>query len=456
MKKLLAIVLSLAVTISLALPTQALTTAAAKKTFKNKNLEFYMFQGGWGKSFEEAVVKNFEKAYGVKVTLVASPRIGDKLRTRMVAGKSPDVILFNWNDSTSAGINEALQKERGFMDLTPMLNEKALDSSSKLADQFLPGFLDSIKCSPYQDGKVYLLPLFYSPTGLMSNKTYMDKNGYKAPKTWDEFFKLGDTIKKNDGRALFTYQGIYPGYLEELIWPAIAGAVGAKGVEKIFNYQAGSFKNATVKKVLTNIQNIAKNGYLMEGTVAMNHTQSQSAMMMGKAAFITNGTWMDGEMKDAPREDGFKFQLSAPPALTASDKQYSFTSIETIYIPATAKNPELAKEFLKFLFTKDSQKLAASTVKAVMPIKGSVELNKSTLPETTLGYYSMFDQGVLPLVSTWASLPAGSKINMNDEVFNKPMTKVMNGQMTVDQWMDDVEKAMAQCRADLAKAAAEE
>jgi N-acetylglucosamine transport system substrate-binding protein len=68
----------------------------------------------------------------------------------------------------------------------------------------------------------------------------------------------------------------------------------------------------------------------------------------------------------------------------------------------------------------------------------------------------MFDKGVLPLVSTWASLPAGSKINMNDEVFNKPMTKVMNGQMTVDQWMDDVEKAMAQCRADLAKAAAEE
>lgn len=454
MKKLLAIVLSLAVMISLALPAQALTTTTTKKVFKNKKLEFYMFQGGWGKSFEEAAVKKFEKAYGVKVTLVSSPRIGDKLRTRMVAGKSPDVILFNWNDT--AGINEALQKEKGFLDLTSLLNEKALNSTSKLKDQFLPGFLDSVKCAPYQDGKTYLLPLFYSPTGLMSNKTYMDKNGYKAPKTWDEFFKLGDTIKKSDGRALFTYQGIYPGYLEELIWPAIAGAVGAKGVEKIFNYQAGSFKNATVKKVLANIQNIAKNGYLMEGTVAMNHTQSQSAMMMGKAAFITNGTWMDGEMKDAPREDGFKFQLSAPPALTATDKQYSFTSFETVYIPATAKNPELAKEFLKFLFTKDSQKTAAETAKAVMPIKGSLELNKATLSETTRGYYSMFDQGVLPLVSTWAALPTGSKINMNDEVFNKPITKVMNGQMTVDQWMDDVEKAMAQCRSDIAKAAAEE
>lgn len=448
MKRIFAVVLSLVIMLTLALPAQAITSAPAKKVFKNKTLDFYMFQGGWGKTFEEQVVKNFEKAYGVKVNLVASPKIGNTLRTRMVAGKTPDVILFNWNDA--AGINEALQKERAFLDLTPMLNEKALDSSSKLKDLFLPGFLDSTKCAPYQDGKTYLLPLFYSPTGLMSNKTYMDKNSYKAPKTWDEFFKLGDAVKK-DGRALFTYQGIYPGYLEELIWPAIAGAVGAQGVEKIFSYQAGSFKNATVKKVLANIQNIAKNGYLMEGTVAMNHTQTQTAMMMGKAAFITNGTWMDGEMKDSPREDGFKFQLSAPPALSATDKQYSFTSIETVYIPAAAKNPELAKEFLKFLFTKDSQKLAAQTVKAVEPIKGSLELNKTILPETTLGYYSMFDNGVLPLLSTWKALPVSSKINMNDEVFNKPMTKIMNDQMTVDQWMDDVEKAMTQCREDIKK-----
>ena len=36
-----------------------------------------------------------------------------------------------------------------------------------------------------------------------------------------------------------------------------------------------------------------------------------------------------------------------------------------------------------------------------------------------------------------------------------PMTKIMNGEMTVDQWMDDVEKAMAQARDDIAKDAAQ-
>ena len=374
MKKVIAIILSLMLVLSITLPAAAITTTkTTPKVFKNKTLDFYMFQGGWGKDAEVAIVKKFEAKYGVKVNLVASPKMGDLLRPRMIAGKIPDVILFNWNDPTY--INEALLKNDGFTDLTSLLNEKSLDSDIKLKDQFLPGFLDSTKCAPYGDGKTYLLPLFYSPTGLMSNKTYMDKMGFKAPKTWDDFFALGDEAKAS-GRALFTYQGIYPGYLEELIWPAIAGAVGAKGVEDIFNYKEGSFKNDTVKKVLTNIQNISKNGYLMNGTVALNHTQSQTDMMQGKAVFITNGTWMDGEMKDAPREDGFKFYLTAPPALSATDKQYSFTSIETVYIPTAAKNPELAKEFLKFLFTKDSQDYNSSNSKSSCAYKRQFRISE--------------------------------------------------------------------------------
>ena len=63
-------------------------------------------------------------------------------------------------------------------------------------------------------------------------------------------------------------------------------------------------------EVLANIQKIAADGYLMEGTVALNHTQSQTDMMMNKALFIPNGNWMEGEMKDAPRADGFEFGLT--------------------------------------------------------------------------------------------------------------------------------------------------
>lgn len=88
---------------------------------------------------------------------------------------------------------------------------------------------------------------------------------------------------------------------------------------------------------------IGTDGYLMDGTVALNHTQSQTDMMMNKALFIPNGNWMEGEMADAPRADGFEFGLTCAPVLDDGETRYVMSSVEQFEIPANAKNPELAK-----------------------------------------------------------------------------------------------------------------
>lgn len=77
----------------------------------------------------------------------------------------------------------------------------------------------------------------------------------------------------------------------------------------------------------------------MEGTVALNHTQSQTDMMMNKALFIPNGNWMENEMKDAPRADGFEFGLWHAPVLNKGDQPYVMTSVEQFSIPAAAEEP---------------------------------------------------------------------------------------------------------------------
>ena len=84
----------------------------------------------------------------------------------------------------------------------------------------------------------------------------------------------------------------------------------------------------------------------------MNHTESQTEMMLGKAAFITNGTWMENEMQDAPREDGFEFAMAPIPTENADDVHYVFDSCEQFSIPAAAKNPELAKQRQKQVINK--------------------------------------------------------------------------------------------------------
>lgn len=433
--------------------TEGTSAPAEADKFANKTLEFYAFQGGYGRDYWDAIIPQFEQKYGVKINLTVSPKIGEILRPKMVAGLTPDLIYLNFGDSS--GIMEALAKEKAFYDLTPVFDEKALDKDKSLKDILLPGFLQTTRCSPYQDGKIYCAPFYYSTMGLVYNVDYFTKKNLTLPKTWDDFFALGATAK-TDNRALFTYQGIYPGYLEQILWPAIAGAVGEEGMKKIFNYEEGSFKNDTVKKVLQNIQDIANKGYLMKGTVALNHTQSQADMMMGKALFIPNGGWMEGEMKDAPREDGFQFGITPAPVINASDKVYAWIGVETLAIPARAPNPELAKEFLKYQYTDEAMKVNAEKAKGLLPVEGALEICKPVISESLYNFFAMFDKGVLPLLADWKTLPEGSKVNMNQEIFDKCVTQVMNGQMTVDQWMDNVEKAMKQIRDDEAKAAAQQ
>ena len=137
---------------------------------------------------------------------------------------------------------------------------------------------------------------------------------------------------------MFTYAGIHPGYMESLLWPAIASAAGIDTTTDISNYVEGSFSSPEVMEVLANIQKIAADGYLMEGTVALNHTQSQTDMMMNKALFIPNGNWMEGEMKDAPRADGFEFGLTTAPSLNAGDQRYVMTSVEQFSILSWRRN----------------------------------------------------------------------------------------------------------------------
>jgi len=411
---------------------------------ESRELNIAIFEGGYGPDYWTAIVSAFEASHpGVKVNMQISPNIGDIIRPQIVAGKVPDFISMNDNDQT--GLIAAMIKEKTLLDITDAFNQKSWDSDALLKDRILPGILGSSKASPYGDGRIYLAPFNSSPMGLVYNKTIFEKNGWTVPVTWDEFFALGDKAKAK-GISLFTYAGIYPGYLESFLFPAIASVAGLDGFQKIMNYQEGSFNNPQVKRVLANLQKIASGGYLLPGTVALNHTQSQTDMMKDNALFIPNGVWLENEMADAPRSEGFRFGMTAAPVFSRTDTRYIMTSVEQFSIPAKAKNPDLAKEFLRFLYSEESIKLFAREANGVYAIRGANELVKGIVSDGVYDMFSAYD-GAVSMVVGWSALPKGSKVAINDEMFN-PASDIMNGNMTVDQWAGDVEAAFTQIRKD--------
>lgn len=411
-----------------------------------EELNIAIFQGGYSEAYWERVVEMFEESHeGVTVNMEISPTIADIIRPQIVAGNAPDFIALN--DTSEDGLIASLIKEEGLLDITDVFDGDNYAETGTLRDDIKEGLLESTKCAPYGDDKIYLAPFNTGPQGLVYNETYFTENNLELPVTWDDFFALQDQLP--DDRALFTYQGLYPGYMEEMLWPAIASAGGMEAIEKIWHYEEGSFDNSVVLGVLENIAKISSGGYLLDGTVGMDHTESQSEMMMGASAFIVNGTWMENEMEDAPREDGFEFAMTPVPVDNEDDERYIMDSCEQFSIPKDAKNPELAKEFLRFLYSDESVKAFAETSGSVYATKTAAELSKEYLSDSVYNMYTIYDEtNTSSLIMSFDALPDNCKLNVSDEIFN-PLTSVMNGEMTAKEWAESVENAFAQIRSDM-------
>ncbi len=416
-------------------------------------LNLAIFQGGYGPDYWEELITRFEEEYPeVTVKYEISPKIGEIVRPKIISGDAPDLLVHS--QGANDGVVLGLIKDEQLTDLTDLYEEVALDKDEKLKDTILNGVLESTACSPYGDGKTYLAPLTISPSGWVYNKTLFEEKGWKVPTTWDEFFELGDVAKK-EGRALLTYPGLYPGYFESTLFAPIASAAGVDALKDIFNYKEGSFSTPEVMSVLENTQKIVDGDYLLKGTTGMNHTQSQTEMMLGHALFIPNGVWIENEMKDAPREgdDKFQFAMTSSLKLTEEDDTYICATPDQMSIPKGAKNPEAAKEFIKFIYKDENVKLYGEKAQAAIAVKGVTELIKEYISPSSYGMLSIMDSPeVIVYSDTYTAVPAGSKYDPMAEILEKGLTPVMNGDMTAEEWSKHVEQGFTAVNKEIAEA----
>ena len=99
----------------------------------------------------------------------------------------------------------------------------------------------------------------------------------------------------------------------------------------------------------------SKRGYLHPGTASFDHTQSQMEFLQGKAAMITNGTWIANEMKDVVPAD-FEWGFMPFPGNDKGQKQvlilYS-NGVGYIWKNRPRLNRKWAKEFNLWLMNLD-------------------------------------------------------------------------------------------------------
>ena len=332
-------------------------------------LDVVIFKGGYGDDYAIANNERYNSLYpNAEITYAGTQRLQEQYQARFVDGNPPDVM-----DNSGAGNfnNTTLVSEGQLTDLAPLMEAEAFGQ---------PGvtFADSLdagtQAEGVYDGVQHVLNYVYNMNGIWHNAALFEENGWEYPTTWDDMFALCQTIK-DAGIAPWTYQGQYPQYMRTVFNEVLYKRAGWEAILKLDNLEEDAWTQPAVAEVLEIMKRLYDDGFIMDGTEALSHTESQAAWLQGQAAFIPCGTWLENEMKDVIPE-GFMMTVNASPGIDDSDVNpqtaASVSAGETFIVP-TGANPAGGMEYLRLLFSKEGGKTFSELTKSLTVVTGSAE-----------------------------------------------------------------------------------
>ena len=420
----------------------------ADKGSEETVLKVAAFEGGNGTQIWEDIAKAFEESHdGVKVELEMSLELDKDLTKAIQNGDVPDVVYYNLGQPS--GFTETMLKEEAIADISDVFDDE-------LKDKMLDGILDGTDAQPYGDGKIYLAPIFYTPTGFWYNATLVGEGKqYEIPTTWDEFFALGEQAKK-DGHALFTFPTT--GYFDATIYAMLAQAGGLDFYNDALKYDANTWTSDEGKKVLDTVAKLVGKDYTQEDTVSNANADggfkiNQQNVIDGKALFMPNGNWVIGEMAASTPAD-YEWGMMGVPKWSEDESQSVYTFTEQMWVPADAPNMDLAKEFVKFMYsdevvdiclnnkTTDKESGKESDTPVVVPVKGAAD----KLPDgvTKDCYAAATADDVVAVTGKWATTAPIEGLDMAKAVYG-PVESINTGDMTVDEWQKQLVETWEKC-----------
>jgi len=386
--------------------------------------------GGYGDAWQKSIVAQFKEKYpDVNIKESAGPKINDQMKPRWIQGDPPDLVFID-----CAGGLDVLQaiKDNQLMDLTDWLTT-ATNADGEL-------ITDALIAQPQvYDGKVYSIPYVFGSWGTFYDQALFKQNNWEVPTDFDSFLAVSEKIKAS-GISPYIHAGVYTGYFEGgFLFPAVVSNNGDDPsiMEDMAAMKPGVFKSEPVMKALQQIVTLRDKGFIDKAAVALNHTDSQIQFVQHKAAFVPNGLWVENEMKnDTPA--GFEFGMIPSITQQPGGKYIANPYSSPVAIAQKAKNPEAAKAFIQFMYTKKSAIEWAELTGAILNVKADLSGTKaSSLSISASKYYSDPNLIVLPAVSFNADL--------QKEIDNATLALTDN-KITPEQWADRVEKASEKAR----------
>ena len=413
------------------------------------NITFYNTMGSNLTPVLDTYIEEFNKLYPnihVSYTSVGGyDDVRDQISKEITVGGQPNIAYCYPDHVALYNLARAVQPLDAYIDSTATITRadgttETFGLTQEQKDDFISAYYEEGR--QFGDGKMYTLPMSKSTEVLYYNKTFFDANGLTPPTTWDEMWELGDKAAA-EGTYLFTYPTT--GYFDAFFYALMYAAGGPEFFNKATHYTEGIWDTPEAKTCFDIVAKLAS--YTNPITPAQandqDFTQNQQLVLDNKALFMPNGTWIVGEMAEAPRADGFEWGMTALPAVKAGGDGYSYTWFEQAWIPAGAEHQDAAKQFVAYLYSDEACKLFAESG-AIQPVLGIAD----SLEGDNKMFYSIYDNGAKAAMGNFAAFSAIPGVEVRT-VFFDPVNSLVSGSMTEQQWIDGIKSASDQMRANI-------
>ncbi|MDX1566082.1 MAG: extracellular solute-binding protein, partial [Phycisphaeraceae bacterium] len=201
------------------------------------------------------------------------------------------------------------------------------------------------------DGKQYGVPYTYYQWGVYYRKDIFDRFGLSTPQSWDDFLTVCETLKEN---------GITPIAIgTEPLWPAAGWFdylnLRLNGLDFHLDLTAGKvpYTDERIRKVFEQWRPLLDNGYFIDNHADLAWQDAVPFLADGRAAMYLIGNFVVPLLKEAGIID--KIDFFPFPTIDPAVPLYEDAPIDTVHIPAGAKNKEDARKFLAFISRPDVQ-----------------------------------------------------------------------------------------------------
>lgn len=408
-------------------------------------LEIELFKAGYGDEFLYKLAERFmEKNPGKTVHINASPE-AKLIRTMLPAGPNGNTAdLFFAGDSLFDIISIGSQKYAGveyptaIEDLTDLYNTVIPGENITVKDKMFVDYVNYHNVGTEENPKFYHFPWAAGVGGITYNNKMFENNNWAIPNTTNELLALSKTI--NDAALKLDEESVYPFIFasNDSYWDMAYLTWWAQydGLEAYNKFWQAEYYDSTYEEYRLGYKMMESDGRketlrLMSELLKpregneKRYTDPQSAVLsflevqvkyfMGGSAMMTNGDWMEGEVRANFEKElatgEIDIRYMALPVLSAlgeklgiTDEQLSAavayvrgqTSVipqgvsaealaeiekssrinqtlgvnHNVIIPAYSSAKNLAKEFLLFMATDEAQEIYFSATKgAALPFK---------------------------------------------------------------------------------------